>query len=148
MTLQHRSRWIGLLAAVVVGVAAIVGIVVFTRHIEEQPSDCQVVRELIAYNATYAATQNKDQSTDLNKMQDWADQLHEFSTRIHDGDLSKLATHAADLAHQAVQVVRQGRAEEAAATDPTAPVTWPVEYGKLDHQMRNDVAALDKACPA
>ncbi len=154
MMARRRALWLGIAGAVVVGVAAILAFVVVVRQHQEQPSDCQVVREMIAYNASHSVKAQQElvadsgHETDLNEMRQWADQLRQFSTRIKDDALAKPATEAADAANQAVEVVQKGRAEQAKSTDPLAPVTWPVQYGKLDHQMRTDFAALDKACPA
>lgn len=154
MTVRGRAWWLGIAGAVVVGVAAVLVFIVVVRQHQEQPSDCQVAREMVAYNASHSVKAQQElvadsgHETDLNEMRQWADQLRQFSARIKDDTLAKSATDAADTANRAVEVVQQGRTAEPTSTAPLTPATWPAQYAKLDHQLRDDFAALDKECPA
>ncbi|OKH61912.1 hypothetical protein EB74_18610, partial [Mycobacterium sp. SWH-M5] len=91
--LMARRRWLWLGLAVLLIAAAGVGFLAF-RLDAEPKSDCQVVRELIAYNKSQTDKFNENllnpeyQST-VAEYQPWADHLHEFASQINDPALKE-----------------------------------------------------------
>lgn len=149
--LMARRRWLWLGLAVLLIAAAGVGFLAF-RLDAEPKSDCQVVRELIAYNKSQTDKFNENllnpeyQST-VAEYQPWADRLREFASQINDPALKERVDRFAEGADRMVDLVRQGESGQLTPQDPLAPL--PTEpYREVAEPMYAELQALDTACPA
>lgn len=146
-----RRRWLWLALATVVIAGAVSGFVALRHGTQSPKSDCQVVRDLIAYNKSQTAKFNEDLTSDhqstVAEYQPWADRLHEFTTQIDDPALKDHADRLTKSADQMVDLVRQGESGQLTPQDPLAPL--PTEsYREVVEPMHNELVALDSACPA
>lgn len=150
--MARRWVWLALaLAAVIAGVGF--GVVAFGRGAHPPKSDCQVVRELIAYNKSQTEKFNEELTTDTDhqssvaEYQPWADRLHGFASQIEDPALKEHVDRFTESANRMVDLVRQGEAGQLIPQNPLAPI--PIErYRDVVEPMHNELVALDNACPA
>ncbi|WP_431236060.1 hypothetical protein ACQ856_30235 (plasmid) [Mycolicibacterium psychrotolerans] len=116
-------------------------------------AQCQVAREMIAYNksqtrlldASFNLEQQREASVDDYRV--WAAHLRTYSARISTPELSPPAGRLADEADQLVKLVEQVRADTS-VPDPSAPPPWLKPYAQIARQFHDNLAALDRACPA
>jgi hypothetical protein len=118
---------------------------------DRSESDCTTVRQLIEFNQhhneTLAANSDPNKETPPSDYEAWAAQLHTYATEITDPQLAPHAEAVADLASQTMSVVKHGQDDTAQSPAP-GPPPWVQKYAQLDVQFRNELGALDKACPA
>lgn len=90
---------------------------------------------------------DSDEQSDDADYQLWADRLHDFAKDLRRPELERHARHAADLGSDAAALVPSVRREMA---DGTMPSDSPAmrKYAVIDGQFRDEMAALDSACPA
>jgi len=118
---------------------------------DRSDSDCTTVRELIEFNQhhneTLAANSDPNKETQLSDYEAWAAQLGTYATKITDPQLAPHAKAVADLASQTTTVVKESRDEAAQTLEPGPPPSAQ-KYAQVAVQFRNEIGALDKACPA
>ena len=118
---------------------------------DRSDSDCTTVRQLIEFNwnhnETLAANSDPNKETPLTDYEGWAAQLGSYATKITDPQLAPHAKAVADLASQTITVVKESRDDAAQIPEP-GPPPWVQKYAQLDVQFKNELGALDKACPA
>ncbi|WP_431240960.1 hypothetical protein ACQ86B_28985 (plasmid) [Mycolicibacterium aichiense] len=150
---MRRRIWIWIAVAVVVVALGVVGVLVWRdRHVGAN-ADCRTARELIAYNKsqgqlmTASFDPDKDREASVDDYRVWAGRLHTYSAQISAPDIAAPATRLAAEADQMVGIVQQSRASTS-TEDPTQPPPWAQQYADLAHQFHDNLAALDRACPA
>jgi hypothetical protein len=118
---------------------------------DRSDSDCTTVRQLIEFNQRHnealAANSDPNESTPLSDYEAWAAQVGSYASRITDPQLAPHAKAVADLASQSLTVAKEGQDDTAQSPEP-GPPPWVQKYAKLDVQFKNELGALDKACPA
>jgi len=109
------------------------------------PSDCDTVRELVAYNAgfskqtkTSAQTNNPDLST-TEQYRQWAATINDYAAKLGDPALAARAGTAAELAGKTADLVPRYRAkpEDAAIAR---------EYAEIGIEYGNAITKLEYAC--
>jgi hypothetical protein len=120
---------------------------------DRSDSDCTTVRQLIEFNqhhnetlAAHSDPKNPSE-TPLSDYEAWAAQLGSYATKITDPQLAPHAKAVADLASETITVVKESR-DEAAQTPEPGPPPSAQKYAQVAVQFRNEIGALDKACPA
>jgi hypothetical protein len=149
----RKRMWIG----VVVVAAVIAGLAAWRfsmRQDQSAPSDCQVARNMIAYNKpqrqvlSRAFDPEQGREASVGDYQRWADHLRGDAARIASADLGVHARRLADDADKMVELVKKARSDTSVPADPGAPPSWAQPYADLSKQFRSELVALDRACPA
>jgi hypothetical protein len=134
-----------LLGGMAATVVLIVALLAWQHRSDGAPSDCDTVRELVAYNAgfseqtkTSAQTNNPDLST-TEQYRQWASTIKDYAARLADPALAARAATAAELAGKTADLVPRYRAkpEDAAIAREYAGIG--IEYG-------NAITKLEYAC--
>lgn len=141
----HRKKLIlGGIAAVVAVVAALFAV----GHLRSRaPSDCDTVRDLLAYNRQFteqtktSARTNDPELSTTDQYRGWAAQLKDYAAQVHDPALSGRANTAADLARQTADLVPKYRAKP-------DDVEVSRQYARIGIEFGNAITNLDYACPA
>ena len=147
-----RRWWLAGVGTVVLIVAAVVVVFVWVLP-TDQDSDCTTVRELIAFNeahnekVTTQSDPNDPTETSLSDYEAWAAQMRNYAEEISEPQLAPHADKVADLASQTVTIVQEAR-DDSAQAPPSGPPAWVQEYAQANLQYRNELAALEKGCPA
>lgn len=108
-------------------------------------SDCDTVRDLIAYNQqfsaqTKASAQNGDPTlSTIEQYRQWAATIKDYSVRLGDPALAARATTAAELAAKTVDLVPRYRAKP----DDDAIAR---EYAGIGIEYGNAITKLEYAC--
>ncbi len=76
---------------------------------------------------------------------EWADHLGQLAEAITQPALSDHAHRAADLAHQASAIASRSLAES--PPSPGKQPDWVADYARIDQSFRDELEALDTACP-
>jgi hypothetical protein len=149
-----RRTWIAVAAAVaIVAVAGLGVLYTISRNGRAGAGDdCQVAREMIAYNksqgqllsASFNPEQEREASVDDYRL--WAGRLHTYSARISAPEIAAPATRMAAEADQLVAFVEHIR-NTVPTEDPTAPMPGVQQYGDLARQFHDNLVALNQACP-
>lgn len=141
--------WLAGVAALVA--ALIVGVSIWMTT-KRSDSDCTTVHELIEFNhahnqaLTAQSDPNSRTETSISDYQAWAARLNGYADEIEDPDLKPHARQVADLASRTVTIVQQAR-DDAAQSPGPGPPPWVQEYARANDQFRDEIAALQKACP-
>jgi hypothetical protein len=140
---KRRTLVLGVIAGVV---ALVVGLLVWHAG-TKAPTDCDTVRDLVAYNRefteqtkTSARTNNPDLST-AGQYGDWAAKIKDYAGRVKDPGLAGSARSAADLAAKTAALVPQYRAKPDDAEIRRQYANIGIEFG-------NAITTLNYACPA
>jgi hypothetical protein len=148
---HRRHVWAAVIAAAAV-TAGLVAFAIATHH-QSAPSDCQIVRNLTAYNKSQekaianAFNPDQDHEASVSEYQQWADHIRGDAARIRAADLAAHAQRLADDATKLVELVRQARSDTTAPADPDATPPWAQPYADLGKQFHNELEALNRACP-
>lgn len=124
------------------------------HHSQSAQSDCQVARNMIAYNKSQGQALAKAFSPEQNReagisdYQEWANHLQGDAARITSPDLAAHAHGLADDANKMVELVKQARSDTSTPADPGAPPSWAKPYANLSKQFHGELVALDRTCPA
>jgi hypothetical protein len=153
VSVVRKRIWIGVIvvAAVIAGLAAWR---FSMRQDQSAPSDCQVARNMIAYNKsqgqvlTRAFDPQQGREASVSDYQQWADHLRGDAARITSADLAVHAHRLADDADKMVELVKKTRSDTSVPADPDAAPSWAQPYADLSKQFRSELVALDRACPA
>jgi hypothetical protein len=120
---------------------------------DRSDSDCTTVRQLIEFNQrhneTLAANSDPNNPPETSPSDDeaWVARLGNYASKITDPQLAPHAKAVADLASQSLTVAKEGQDDTAQSPEP-GPPPWVQKYAQLDVQFKNELGALDKACPA
>jgi hypothetical protein len=139
---RRRTLLLGGSAAVVTVVVALFVV----GHLRSRPpSDCDIVRDMLAYNRqfteqtkTSAQTDNPELST-IQQYRDWAARLKGDAAQIGDPALSARADSAAALAAQITDLVPKYRAKP-----DDAEISR--QYARMGIEFANAITGLDYAC--
>jgi hypothetical protein len=146
-----RRWWLGGFA--VAATAAVVVVAFVWVLPTRSASDCTTVRELVDYNrahnekVTAQSDPNVPTETSLSDYEVWAAKMRDYADKISDPRLAPHAQKVADLAGQTVTIVQQAR-DDSAQAPTSGPPSWVQKYAKTNVQYRNELTALEKACPA
>jgi len=149
---QHRPECVGLsgrrtllLGGIAVVIAVAAALLVAWQLRSRPPSDCDIVRDLLAYNRQFteqtkasAQTNNPELST-MEQYRGWATRLRDDAARIHDPALSARATSAAALAAQTTELVPKYRAKP-------DDVEISRQYARIGIEFANAITSLDYSC--
>ena len=149
---QHRPERVGLsgrrqllLGGIAAVIAVVVALSVAGQLRSRPPSDCDIVRDLLAYNRQFteqtkasAQTNNPELST-MEQYRGWAARLGDDAARIHDPALSARATSAAALAAQTTELVPKYRAKP-----DDAEISR--QYARIGIEFANAITSLDYSC--
>lgn len=131
---------------VAVAVALIVGAVaVWLYRSHREPSGCDTVHSLIAYNSDFSAQMKSSTAADKaiavtpEQYRDWAAQIKDYASAISDPELSGRAGIAADLAGRLADLAPRYRAKP----DDKAITR---EYAALGIEYGNAINWLEYAC--
>ncbi|MDT5063993.1 MAG: hypothetical protein QOK02_148 [Mycobacterium sp.] len=117
---------------------------------DRSDSDCPTVRQLIEFNQRHnealAANSDPDEETPLSDYEAWAAQVGSYAIKITDPQLAPHAKAVADLASQTITVVKESRDEAVQAPEPGPPPSAQ-KYAQVAVQFRDEINALNKACP-
>lgn len=109
------------------------------------PSDCDTVRDLVAYNSqfseqtkTSAKTNNPDLST-TEQYRQWASTIKDYASKLDDPTLAARAQTAAELAAKTADLVPRYRAKPDDAAIAREYAGIGIEYG-------NAIKKLEYAC--
>lgn len=109
------------------------------------PSDCDTVRDLVAYNSQFseqtkasAKTNNPDLST-TEQYRQWASTIKDYASKLDDPALAARAQTAAELAAKTADLVPRYRAKPDDAAIAREYAGIGIEYG-------NAIKKLDYAC--
>lgn len=152
-----RSRWWW---AAVVGAVVVVAVLAGTIALRVQSNSCQNVDELIAFNKSQmevlqsrthvpaAGSHDEPSAPGEADYQAWADGLEKHADEVSDPELAKHARRAAELADQAVVVIRDFRTESSNRDildlEPPPSVK---KYGEVTARLNSEMQALENACP-
>ncbi len=141
--LTHRRKL--LLGGVAAAVVLVVAMLAWQQRSDGVPSDCDTVRELVAYNAgfseqtkTSAQTDNPGLSTSEQYRQ-WAATIKDYAAKLGDPALAARAITAADLAGKTADLVPRYRAK------PEDPAIAR-EYAGIGIEYGNAITRLEYAC--
>jgi hypothetical protein len=134
-----------LLGAVAGVIAVVVASLVAGQLRDRPPSDCDIVRDLLAYNRqfteqtkTSAETGNPELST-IEQYRGWAARLKDDAARIQDPALSARAESAATLAAATTDLVPKYRAKPDDAEIRR-------QYARIGIEFGNAITSLDYSC--
>ena len=126
-------------------VVLVVAMLAWQQRSDGAPSDCDTVRELVAYNAgfreqtkTSAQTNNPDLST-TDQYRQWASTIKDYAARLGDPALAARAATAAELAGKTADLVPRYRAKPVDAAIAREYAGIGIEYG-------NAIQKLEYAC--
>jgi hypothetical protein len=148
--LAERTAWLTrrrqlLLGGTAAMVVLVVAVLAWQQRSDGVSSDCDTVRELVAYNAGFseqtkasAQTNNPDLST-AEQYRQWAARIKDYAAELADPALAARAGTAAELAGKTADLVPRYRAkpEDAAIAREYAGIG--IEYG-------NAIKRLEYAC--
>lgn len=126
-------------------VAVVAGLLLFGHFSGRAPSDCDTVRDLLAYNKqfteqTKASAQSNDPGlSTTDQYRQWAARMQEYAAQIDDPALAARARSAAELAARTADLVPQYRAKP-------DDVEVSRQYARTGIEFGNAVTNLDYAC--
>jgi hypothetical protein len=146
-----RRWWITGVGVVVV--AAVVAVVSIWLVPDDSDSGCAKVRQMLKYHKAHnnAITARSDPDnpteTSLSDSQSWATRLKAYADDVADPRLAPHTHQVAVIAAQTVAVVEQARDDSAQSPVP-GPPPWAQRHAQLNAQFRDELGALEQACPA
>ncbi len=139
----RRKLLLGVIAAVI---ALVVVLLVFGGHLRSRPpSDCDIVRDMLAYNREFteqtktSAQTNDPELSTIEQYRGWAGRLKDDAGRIHDPALSARAGSAAALAAATTDLVPKYRAKP-----DDAEISR--QYARIGIEFGNAITRLDYSC--